>query len=143
MIPDVDELLLDSAESLFAGTCTFDAVQSAEADGWADEIWHAVTDAGFAWISLPEAAGGSGGTLADACEVLRIAGAHAAPIPLAETALLGGWLLTEAGLGLPEGAVTVVPQRIGGRAVGDRLELSGTVDRVPWAARAWGLRSPT
>ena len=137
----VDELLTESAENLFASTCTFDAVQAAEGDGWAPDIWSAVAEAGFAWIGLPVEAGGSGGSLLDVAEVVRIAGANAAPIPLAETAMLGGWLLAEGGLELPDGPVTVVP---GVR--GDTLEaelgddgsvtLDGVAQRVPWADRA-------
>jgi acyl-CoA dehydrogenase len=140
-LPDVDELLVDSAVRLFTDTCSFDAVQAAEDTGWAPEIWQAVADAGFAWIGLPDTSGGSGGTVADACEVLRIAGAFAAPIPLAETAMLGGWLLTEAGIALPDGAVTVAPgmaeDAVTITAAGDgSCTVSGTVHRVPWAADA-------
>lgn len=141
----VDELLTDSAENLFASTCTFDAVQAAEEAGWAPDIWAAVAEAGFAWIGLPEAAGGSGGTLLDAAEVVRIAGANAAPIPLAETAMLGGWLLAEGGLELPDGPVTAIPSSGDGHlqaALHARSEddgsvtLDGVATRVPWAGRA-------
>ncbi|MCP5030791.1 MAG: acyl-CoA dehydrogenase [Actinomycetia bacterium] len=140
-IPEVDELLIDSATRLFSDTCSFDAVQAAEAQQWAPSIWQAVAEAGFAWIGLAEEAGGSGGSLADACEVLRIAGSFAAPVPLAETAMLGGWLLTEAGIELPEGSVTLVPGITGDsmttslNADGSAL-LSGTAKRVPWASAA-------
>ena len=139
--PAVDPLLVDSAHRLFADTCTFDTVQAAEADGWAPDVWQAVADAGFAWIGLPETAGGSGGTVADACAVVRAAGAHAAPVPLAETALLGGWLLTEAGLDLPDGPVTVAPGTVDDRLTVERrddgsVELDGEIHRVPWAARS-------
>ncbi|MEL7158766.1 MAG: acyl-CoA dehydrogenase family protein, partial [Actinomycetota bacterium] len=139
-IPAVDELLVDSAQRLFADTATFDAVQAAEAEGWSDPVWNAVAEAGFAWIGLPVDAGGSGGSLSDACEVVRIGASFAAPVPLAETALLGGWLLTEAGLELPDGAVTVIPGVAGDtlttRTESDGLVVSGTAQRVPWAARA-------
>lgn len=137
----VDDLLVESAQRLFFGVCSFEVVQAAEAAGWAPEIWKAVAEAGFAWIGVSDTAGGSGGTLADACEVLRAAGAHAAPIPLAETGILGGWLLAEAGLTLPDGPATVVPG-----APGDSLTatlkadgsvtLAGTAARVPWARQA-------
>ena len=97
--PDVsvDELLSDAATKLFRDVSDFDTVQAAEAERWAPTVWSAVAEAGFAWIGVPESAGGSGGTIADACEVLRIAGAHAAPIPLAETGIIGGWLTLLAG----------------------------------------------
>jgi acyl-CoA dehydrogenase len=153
-----DELLTESAQTLFAGTCGFDAVQAAEDTGWAPDIWQAVADAGFAWIGLPESAGGSGGTLLDAAEVLRIAGANAAPIPLAETAMLGGWLLTRGGLPLPDGPVSIVPNipsltsvaavtsvaagPVDGAALTARpaddgsLIVDGEAARVPWAGRS-------
>lgn len=136
-----DQLLIDSAERLFADTCSFDAVQAAEHTGWAPDIWRAVAEAGFAWIGVPAEAGGSGGSLADACEVLRIAGSRAAPVPLAETGMLGGWLLASAHLQLPDGAVTVVPGTADDTltATGNddgTISLSGRAHRVPWAASA-------
>ena len=128
-----DPLLSETATRVFADTSTFAAVEQAEADGWAPAIWDAVAETGLAWVSVPEAAGGSGGTLADAVEILRIAGRHAVPLPLAETGMLGGWLLAGAGLEIPDGAVTVVPD-----TRRDDLELRngvlhGTALRVPWA----------
>jgi len=140
----VDPLISESAHRLFGDVCGFDAVQQAETDRWSAPIWQAVADSGFAWIGIPEQVGGSGGTLADACEVLRIAGANAAPIPLAETGLLGGWLLGSAGLTIPDGPVSVVPitadQPLSAQATADGgVVLSGSVDRVPWATSAHRL----
>lgn len=136
-----EQLLIDSAERLFADTCTFDAVQAAEDNGWAPDIWRAVAEAGFAWIGVAAEAGGSGGSLEDACEVLRIAGSRAAPIPLAETGILGGWLLASAGLALPDGAITVTPgtsdDTLSGAGNDDgSATLTGRANRVPWAAPA-------
>jgi acyl-CoA dehydrogenase len=128
-----DPLLLETTERLFAATCTFEAVQQAEKQGWADGVWAAAAAMGLPWIGVAEEAGGSGGSLGDALAVLRLAGRYAAPIPLAETGVLGGWLLAGAGLTIPEAPVTVVP---GLRA--DTLSisgdaLSGVANRVPWA----------
>ncbi len=136
----VDPLLTETATDLFASTCDFDEVQASEAAGWSEAVWAPVNEAGFTRIGLPESAGGSGGTLTDAAEVLRVAGAHAAPIPLAETMMLGGWLAVVAELPLPDGPVTVVPGTTNDTLVATRsangLKVNGSAHRVPWAARS-------
>jgi acyl-CoA dehydrogenase len=132
----IDALLSETAARVFGDTSTFAAVEQAEADGWAPAIWQAVAETGLAWVSVPEADGGSGGTLADAVEILRVAGRHAVPLPLAETGMLGGWLLAGAGLEIPDGPLTVVPGT--GRddlALRDGT-LHGRASRVPWARSA-------
>ncbi|HUZ10925.1 MAG TPA: acyl-CoA dehydrogenase [Acidimicrobiales bacterium] len=128
-----DDLLIQTADKAFAATCTHERVQAAEAEGWAGEVWDAAASIGLPWISVPESAGGAGGSVSDAVAVLVVAGRHAAPIPLAETGLLAGWLLATGGLAIGEKPNTVVP----GRPEDDlRLEhdrLTGTAHRVPWA----------
>jgi acyl-CoA dehydrogenase len=126
-----DPLLVEAAERVFADTCTHDAIQAAEQEGWAAGIWARAADVGLPWIALEQ-----GGSLVDALAVLRVAGRHAAPIPLAETGVLAGWLLFESGLRVGEGPLTVVPGRPEDtvRIVGDRI--SGTAHRVPWARAA-------
>jgi acyl-CoA dehydrogenase len=131
-----DPLLIETATRIFAATCTHEVVQRAEGEGWADDVWQPVAEAGFPWVSVAEAAGGSGGTLTDAAAIVRVAGSFAAPIPLAETGLLGGWLASAAGFPLPDGPVTVAP-----RAADDTLALtgatvSGRATRVAWGRRA-------
>ena len=64
----VDALITDTASRLLAEVCTHSTIQQAEAQGEAPEIWQAFAETGFPWISLPEEAGGSGGTLLDALE---------------------------------------------------------------------------
>ncbi len=115
-----DWLLIDGARRLLGDTCTHEAVQGAEADGWSTAIWDAIAGAGYASLSeLP---------LADALALLSVAGEHAAPVPLAEAAL-AGWLVGE----LPPGTVSVAPagelRLEGGR-------LSGPAVRVPWGHAA-------
>jgi acyl-CoA dehydrogenase len=131
--PATDPLLSETATRVFADTCTFTAVEQAEADGWAPAVWDAVAETGLAWVSVPEGSGGSGGTLADAIEILRIAGRHAVPLPLAETGVLGGWLLAGAGLEIPDGAVTVVPHTRHDDLAWRDGAVHGTAHRVPWA----------
>jgi acyl-CoA dehydrogenase len=102
-----DSLLTDTVGEIFAAVCTDDALRAAERDGFAAAAWDAVTEAGLPWISVPEAAGGEGGDLADALAVLRVAGYHGLPLPLAETGVLAGWLLSASGLPVSRVATTV------------------------------------
>lgn len=131
-----DPLLVSTLERLFSQTCTHEAIQAAEANGWAEDIWTPLAGTGAPWVGVPEDRGGSGGTMADAVAVLRACGRHAVPLPVAETGLLGGWLAVAAGIELPEGPLTVAPQRPDDTIElrGDRV--SGVLHRVPWARRA-------
>lgn len=131
-----DPLLIATAERVFSDTCTHAAIQAAERDGWAAGIWSRVAEVGLPLLAVPEDAGGVGGSLEDALQVLRVAGRHAAPIPLAETGLLAGWLLGGSGLALGEGPATVVPGRIEDTVRLSGETLSGIAYRVPWARSA-------
>ncbi len=135
-VPGVDPLITETADRLFSQICDHESIQNAEATGEASEIWNAFAETGFPWISVSEEFGGSGGALLDALEVLRLVGYHAAPIPAAETGVLGGWLLANSGQQLPEGIVTVLPSGSEDLLVtrtGDRLTVSGRGLRIPWA----------
>lgn len=111
-------------------------------DGWWDErLWAALEEAGLPLISVPEVAGGSGGSLEHAAVVVTCAGEHAAMVPAAETALLGGWLLAEAGLPVPPGPLVAVrapvPAAGGAGAVSltrvpDGWLVRGRLPRVGW-----------
>ena len=128
-----DSLVIETAGRAFGAVSTFEAVQEAQRARWAPEVWSAAAEIGLPWISVPESAGGVGGTLSEAVAVLVVAGAHAAPIPLAETGILGGWLLSAAGLAVGEGPLSVVPGRPEDTLALDGRTLSGTAHRVPWA----------
>src|ERR1700735_2766355 len=93
-----DPLLIETATRAFAATATPQAVRQAATDRWAAKMWPAAAEIGLPWISVPESAGGAGGSVADAVAVLGVAGRHAVPLPLAETGLLSGWLLAASGL---------------------------------------------
>jgi len=128
-----DPLLVETVGRLLGAAASFEAVEQAEADGWCAPAWDALAEAGFPWIAVPESAGGSGGTLTDALAVVRVVGAHAAPVPVAETGVLAGWLAVAAGLALPDGPATVVPGDVILRIEGGRLRGEAV---VAWAARA-------
>lgn len=114
------DILSASAEHLFADHVTPELFARVEAGEWPDALWQAVETAGFEQADMPGL-----GTL-----IARIAGRHAAPIPLAET-ILARDLLAGAALPIPAGALTI--------AVGEQISvtadghLSGAAARVPWA----------
>jgi len=129
-----DNELYGLAAKLFAEHSRWQDVGDAEATGWAPHLWKALQQTGFSDVPVPEELGGAGGSVADAVQLLRAAGAHAAPVPLAEAGLVGGWLLASAGLSLPKGVRTVLPPAVTLRLDGDRL--FGTVPAVAWGHRA-------
>lgn len=126
--------LHNAATELFDTHSGWQAVGAAESAGWAEQLWEALCQTGFTDVPVPEELGGAGGTVADAVQLLRAAGAHAAPVPLAESGLVGGWLLGAAGLALPPGVRTVAPTAAQLRLDGERL--FGTVPHVAWGHRA-------
>lgn len=131
-----DSLLEQTLDRLLRERCRPEDRQAAEAVGWAPGCWDTLADAGLTTMGVPEASGGSGGTVGDVCTLLRLAGRHAVALPLAETTMLGGWLLSRSGLRPPPGPITVaVPHPYDTLAL-DGSTLSGQLGRVPWAARA-------
>jgi acyl-CoA dehydrogenase len=97
-------------------------------------LWETLEEAGLTLAGIPEELSGSGGGLAEAAAIVRLAGYFAAPVPLAETALIGGWALAAAGLSVPSGPVSAAAdpsftlERSGAEWI-----LSGAAAHVPWA----------
>jgi acyl-CoA dehydrogenase len=129
-----DNELYGLAAKLFDEHSRWQHVSDAEATGWAENLWKALRQTGFIDVPIPEELGGAGGTVTDAVELLRAAGAHAAPVPLAEAGLVGGWLLASAALTLPKGVRTVLPLDAALRLDDDRL--FGSAPAVAWGHRA-------
>ena len=125
--------LRDTATRLFHDLCQPAALREAESGIWPAALWRAVEDAGLPKALVPESAGGSAVSFADAMVIVHAAGRFALPLPLPET-MLAGWLLARAGLPVPDGPVTV--------AYGNDITLTlnergcfprGLARRVPWA----------
>lgn len=132
-------LLADTVTRLFGDLVTKEAIEAAEKGAWPDKLWRALEEGGLTWPVVPEAAGGAGGTWADAHVVVHAAGRHTAPVPLAET-VVASWLLAGAGLEVPPGPLTLAPVEAGERLslvrADGRWTLSGTATRVPWGRAA-------
>lgn len=136
---DVRTMLIESATRLFRDHVDQKVLEAAKRDGWSEALWQVLEEAELPRVSVPEEAGGAGGTLSDLAAVLRVAGRYAAPVPLAETAMLAGWMLAASGLPVPRGPLTAGPARndvVDARREGSRWLVSGTLLRVPWARLA-------
>ena len=133
---EIRAMLVESATRLFNDHVDQKMLDAAKREGWSETLWQTLERAELPRVSVPEAAGGAGGTLSDLAAVLRVAGRFAAPAPLAETAMLAGWMLASSGISVPRGPLTGGPARadmVNARRDGDRWIVSGRLERLPWA----------
>lgn len=117
-------MLADAAGRILTDLCTVDCQHAAERGTWPQALWDALQDSGIAAAAWPESLDGSGLDLADAVALLRVAGYHAAPVPLAEH-----WL---AGQALAAAGCTPGASILGFALAADG---AGRVAGVPWARR--------
>src|SRR5687767_12500797 len=125
------DMLLETADRFFTERCGRDVVNGVEKGVWPADLWKEIEEMGLPLIAVPEDKGGVGGTLADLLALMRLAGSHAVPVPLAETAL-ANLLIASAGDEPQPGPATLA---LGGLLLsGGRV--SGKVRRVPFATVA-------
>lgn len=123
------DMLLETADRFFTERCGRDVVNGVEKGTWPADFWKEIEEMGLPLIAVAEDKGGVGGTLADMLALLRMAGSHAVPVPIAETALAN--LLISAAGGEPKpGPATLVLGNL--KLSGGRV--SGKVERVPFAS---------
>jgi acyl-CoA dehydrogenase len=125
------DMFEETAERVLGDLVTPETLVAAESGAWPEALWSAVEENGLGLAAAPEALGGVGGSWHDAFVLVRAAGRHAAPVPLAETILVN-WLLGLAGLDAAPGAATLAAGP--GRLVDDVF--SGTLADVPWGGQA-------
>jgi alkylation response protein AidB-like acyl-CoA dehydrogenase len=136
---ETTRMVEEAAERLLREHCTKELVDAAEAGTFPAALWQQLEEMGLPLAAAPEAAGGTALPLAEALGLLRLAGAHALPLPLADSLLANAWL-GAAGLALPGGPLAVALPGPGdtlrAEREGDALLCSGTVRAVafaPWA----------
>ena len=123
MSDETARLIERTADDLFAAESG--AARQALAEGaWPERLWRTFAGTGLAQAALPEDAGGAG--LAAGLAVMRAAGRHAAPIPVAET-MIAALLCHEAGVEPPAGPLTVYAPAT------EQDTDSAALQRVPWA----------
>ena len=139
---DMRSLIEDQANRIFADLCTKDLVDAAERGEWPDELWRTLEENGLTLAAVPQELGGGGGGIGDGFAVLKLAGRHAAPVPLSGT-FLAGWVLAQAGRHVPSGPLSLAASHVGDMLALDKREgrwmLSGHARRVPWGRNAYRL----
>jgi acyl-CoA dehydrogenase len=122
---DTTQLVLDSAERMFRDHCDKKLLDAAEQGHFASELWALFDDNGLSALATPA----GGGSLADVFHVLRIAGRHAVPLPLAEL-LIANHLMGAADCGPAAGRISLgIADSLSAEGGEVNVELVG----VPWA----------
>lgn len=110
-----NDLFADAAREVLAGQCTPAVVRVIEAGGRTTAVtqalWAQLEATGLADALLPEVDGGAGLNLGQAFGVLEQCGAHALPLPLAET-MVARALLVQAGAARPVGSVALAQGQV-------------------------------
>lgn len=129
---ELQAILGDTANRLFTDKLGKGERIAAEDAGWLPDLWQAVEENGFPRILVSEIDGGAGATWEEAAILLRAVGAHAVPLPLAET-ILAAWLLDCAGIEPPEGPIALAEAELS-RHEGS-IRAQGVLAAVPYAAQ--------
>lgn len=136
---DETRILLESMDRLFQDKCTKPLLDAAEKGTFPTDLWQTVAETGVPLAALPESSGGADAEWSDLYYVLRVAGRHAATIPLAET-MLAAWIAASSGLDLTDAPMTVGPVRTADTLTlerdGNGWRLTGQATRLPYAHSA-------
>ena len=133
---DDSALLIETADRMFADSFDDATMAAAAAGDWPAGGWSALAEMGLPLAWVDEAAGGAGLAPVAALELVRLAGRHALPVPLAET-IAANHALAGAGLPPAEGVATLIA---GAGLVltreGEGWRLAGDAPRIPWGRDA-------
>ena len=131
-----ENIVAETAEKIFSDLADAQTINHDKNGSWKAPMWQALTDAGLPLSWVAEDCGGSGASMAEGFSVLSAAGRFAIAVPLAET-MLAGWLLSQAKIPSPDGAMTVAPASPKDRiAMNPDGSLSGRARGVPFAKQA-------
>ena len=102
----MDDMLLDPFRKLLEDICSPNEIRVVENVGPTEAMWTAFEESGFLDALVPEADGGAGLGLADIAPLLLELGAHAVPLPVAET-MIGRAILRKASITPPSGPLVL------------------------------------
>jgi len=125
---ETTRLLLDTAERIFADHCDKALRDRAEQGAFPRDLQAVLDENGLVLLATPEI----GGELADVFRLLRVAGRHAAPLPLAES-LIGHHLAAQGGCADCRGLLTL---GVADSTSDEGAEVNVRLVHVPWARAA-------
>jgi acyl-CoA dehydrogenase len=132
-------MVLDAADRLFGGEVTRERMAQADRGVWQAQIWDAVDRAGLPLALVAEELGGAGLAMTQGLQIVRRAGYHTVPLPLAETMLAALVWAQAAGETLP-GPAAIGPVRpedaLRIERQGSGYCLHGKAVRIPWVPHA-------
>lgn len=114
--------------------CSTDVLLASEQGNFPAGLWAHLTEAGLTHALIETGEHSLDVSPADAFEVVRLVGQHAAPVPLPET-MLANWLLARCGLA-PSAEPLVIVCDASLRTDGAGVLLTGIVEAVPWGRHA-------
>src|SRR6202008_4316182 len=131
-----ENIVVETAKKIFADLADAQTINHDKKGEWKAPLWKALTEAGLPLSWVGEDCGGSGASLAEGFGVIGAAGRFAIAVPLAET-MLAGWLLAQAKISSPEGAMTAAPASPKDRiTLNPDGTLTGRARGVPFAKEA-------
>jgi acyl-CoA dehydrogenase len=131
-----DSIVIETTRRIFVDLADPQTVNAATDDNWKKDLWQALEESGLTLAWVPESAGGTGATVADAFDIARVSGQYAVPVALGET-LLAGWVLALAGQQCETGPMTIAPMRDGPPIAADASgRLNGRAKHVAFAKQA-------
>lgn len=136
---DMLSIVLEQADRLLEGEVTRERLIAFDRGESQPALWKSVEDAGLHLALVDEAKGGAGLRPQHGLRVLRRAGYHTAPLPVAET-MLANWVWTAVGGEPIAGTVSIGPSHAGETLRvsrdGTSWRLSGAATGLPWSAIA-------
>lgn len=141
---NISEMLAEQVQRLFSDRIDRNAWVAAEEGRLDNSLWNEIQAMGITLALCNEEAGGAGLGWAEFEPVLRLGGAHAAPVPIGETSI-AAWALSRSGLEVADGLLAISGETFQldaqGRLHGQDSGLSWLplAERVVLAARRDGI----
>jgi acyl-CoA dehydrogenase len=135
---ETGQIIEATARKVLSAHSAADRLKAAEGS-WNAALWSELEASGLTRALEPPEQAELGVPVAEALQIVRLAGQYSAQVPLVES-LFAHWLIKASGLPAGEGPLTVAPTNSEDRLVLRRTHtgwhLSGRATRVPWARYA-------